>query len=247
MKLLLFDIDGTLLLSGGAGRRALERAFFALHGLRDGMDDVAYAGRTDPAIVGDIYLRGLGRPPEPQEMSALFDTYLPLLEEEVARAERYAVMPGVAELLPMLAARTDVLLGLVTGNMERAAQIKLGRAGLTHHFRFGGYGSDSEDRVALTRLAIERGRRLAARSTTGGALDGARVPSPASNAGAIAGGAFVIGDTPADVRAGRAASAFTIAVATGGTDFETLAAESPDLLLRDLTDAQSLLSAIDRS
>jgi phosphoglycolate phosphatase-like HAD superfamily hydrolase len=244
MKLLLFDIDGTLLLSGGAGRRALERAFFALHGVRDGMEDVPFAGRTDPAIVGDIYLRGLGRAPEPHEMRALFDAYIRLLEEEIARAERYAVMPGVAELLPMLAARNDLLLGLVTGNMERAAQIKLGRAGLSHHFRFGGYGSDSEDRVALTRLAIERGRRLAAQSAASDA-PGRTSESSHSAAGATASSAFIIGDTPADVRAGKAARAFTIAVATGGADFETLAAESPDLLLRDLTDAQSLLSAID--
>jgi phosphoglycolate phosphatase-like HAD superfamily hydrolase len=224
MDLLLFDIDGTLILSGGAGARALERAFFALHAVRDGMQGIRFAGRTDPAIVLDVFQERLNRDPAPHEVDALFAAYIPLLEEEVARSERYAVMPGVADLLGLLQNRRDVAVGLVTGNIEPAARIKLARAGLDRHFRFGGYGSDAHDRTELTRLAIARGRAIAGNS-------GGRV--------------LVIGDTIADVRAGREAGALTIAVATGGTPRETLAAESPDLLLNDLSDPVPLLSILD--
>lgn len=227
MKLILFDIDGTLLLSGGAGLRALDRAFDSLHGVRDASRGVRFAGRTDPAIVHDIFIARLDREPLAGEMTTLLDTYVPLLETEIATSEKFTVMPGVAELLEGLSPRDDVLIGLVTGNVERAARIKLARAGLAHHFRYGGFGSDSPDRLELTRLGITRGERLAGERS--------RAVS----------GVFVIGDTENDVRAGRAAGAFTVGVATGGVTFEALAAESPDLVLRDLASAAALIDAID--
>lgn len=227
MKLVLFDIDGTLLLSGGAGLRALDRAFEALHGARAASKGIRFAGRTDPAIVHDIFVERLGREPLAAEMAALLDAYVPLLEEEVAASERFVVMPGAAGLLDALSPRDDLLIGLVTGNVESAARIKLARAGLVHHFRYGGFGSDSPDRLELTRLGIARGARLAGELSRD------------------VSGVFVIGDTEADVHAGRSAGAFTVAVATGGVTFEALASESPDLVLRDLADASSLLDAID--
>jgi len=227
MKLLLFDIDGTLLLSGGAGFRALDRAFEAFHGVRNASQGIRFAGRTDPAIVHDIFVERLGREPLAAEMTALLDAYVPLLEEEVAASERFVVMPGAADLLANLSPRDDVLIGLVTGNVERAARIKLARAGLAHHFRYGGFGSDSPDRIELTRLGITRGEHLA------------------SELSRDVRGVFVIGDTQADVHAGRSAGAFTVAVATGGVTFEALASESPDLVLRDLADPAALIAAID--
>ncbi|MFN0149142.1 MAG: HAD family hydrolase [bacterium] len=227
MKLILFDIDGTLLLSGGAGLRALDRAFASLHGVRGASQGIHFAGRTDPAIVHDIFVARLDREPLAAEMTALLEAYVPLLEEEIAVSERFVVMPGVAALLESLSLRDDLLIGLVTGNVERAAGIKLARAGLARHFRYGGFGSDSPDRLELTRLGIARGERLAAEMSRD------------------VSGVVVIGDTQNDVRAGRGAGAFTVAVATGGVAIDALAAESPDLVLRDLAGADEFIAAID--
>jgi phosphoglycolate phosphatase-like HAD superfamily hydrolase len=234
--ILLFDVDGTLVLSGGAGARALDRAFQALHGVADGMKGIGPGGKTDPAIVREIFVTKLGRAPTSAEMDAIYRAYLPFLAEEVASSRGFVVMPGVASLLAGLTAREDVLLGLVTGNIEEGARIKLARPGLIRHFRFGGFGSDSEDRDHLTRIGVERGRALAGgmRRETGRA------------AAAAAERVIVVGDTLHDIKAGRSVGALTVAVATGSVPYEALAIDSADVVLRDLSDPAPLLALIER-
>ncbi len=234
--ILLFDVDGTLVLSGGAGARALDRAFQALHGVAGGMEGIGFGGKTDPAIVREIFHKKLGRAPAPAEMEAIYHAYVPYLEEEVIASRTFVVMPGVASLLADLSARTDVLLGLVTGNIEEGARIKLARPGLIRHFRFGGFGSDSEDRDHLTRIGLERGRALAR-----GMRRGAGHAAPAAGERVI-----VVGDTPHDIKAGRSVGALTVAVATGSVLYEALAIDSADLVLRDLSDPAPLLALIER-
>ena len=147
-RLLIFDIDGTLILTGGAGRRAMSRAFSDVCGLQDAMRGVELGGHTDLGIARQVFAHhqvawDAGRVQE------VFDRYLEVLGPEVDMADQYRILPGVEELLETLAPIDGVWLGLGTGNLERSAHVKLARGGLDVHFRFGGYGSDAEDRAAL--------------------------------------------------------------------------------------------------
>lgn len=227
-RILLFDLDGTLLLTGGAGLRALDRAFRELHGLQEAGRGIPFRGRTDLSIIRDIVERKLRRPIQPNEAGAICAHYLRYLEEEVERSATYRVLPGVPELLTLLAARGDCLLGLGTGNIETGARIKLARADLNRFFAFGGFGSDAEDRVEVLRRGVARGQ---ARRARGGADGPAQV--------------VVIGDTHLDVESGRALGARTVAVATGGESPAALAEAGPDLLLADLTDPEAFVRILD--
>lgn len=225
MKLALFDIDGTLVLSGGAGMRAFHRAFGEIVGIVPDPDSVRPDGKTDPLIVREMLAReGGGRQWSEELRDAVFDRYLRHLEGEMHRARidgRIRVLDGVLDLLDTLQAHSRIALGLVTGNLEAGARIKLENAGLWEYFRFGGYGSDSEDRTALVRLAIERGRRLVAPADVDGVT--------------------VIGDTPLDIVHGRAAGAKVVAVASARYSLEELGSHNPDLLVADLRPTVELL------
>src|ERR671911_2942700 len=175
---ILFDIDGTLIESGGSSDRAWHRAFEELHGVDVEISEVTGKGVPDPAVGRQAFEAVIGREPGDDEMAALMAKRLKYLPEEVEGSDGYRVMPGVEALLDRLIDR-GVLLGLVTGNVEAAAHIKLSRANLNRFFSFGGYGSDSADRGELTRKAIER-----AGEVLGSALDPQRV--------------LVLGDTPND-------------------------------------------------
>jgi phosphoglycolate phosphatase-like HAD superfamily hydrolase len=212
--LLLFDVDGTLLLTGGAGARALDRAFLAHHGIDGAMRGIAAGGKTDPVIVEEMYRQTLGRTPTAAEVDGLLETYLGFLDEEVARAAGYRLMPQVPEALARLEAEGH-LLGLATGNVERGARIKLGRGGLSSRFSFGGFGCDSPRRAELVARAYERGQRR-----------GGRAFAPDET--------YVIGDTPLDVAAARAVGLRAVAVATGSFTLEALGAAKPDLVLSHL-------------
>jgi phosphoglycolate phosphatase-like HAD superfamily hydrolase len=230
MKLVLFDIDGTLMLSGGAGMRSFYRAMRQVFGIVVDSEVVRPDGKTDPLIAREM-LAHFGQSHRWNEASreALFSCYLACLGDEMKRAREggaIRVLPGVAELLEMLAAESEFALGLVTGNLEEGARIKLENARLAGYFRYGGYGSDSENRTELIRLAIERGARLIA-------------PAPLD-------GAFVIGDTPLDITHGRAAGACVIAVASAKYSLEDLSPFEPDLLVRDLTAPDLILSFLRR-
>lgn len=200
----LFDIDGTLLRAGGAGRRALE---LALTELLDGNDqatfeNVEFAGRTDPWIVAEG-LAQHGMAADERLIDDVLRRYLAHLPEQLERASAFEVLPGAASLVSALAGRADVLLGLGTGNTETAAYAKLARGGLDAYFSFGGFGSDHVERAELLRVGLERGVAAA-----GGGCDVRAV---------------VIGDTPHDIQAAHAIGAECVAVATGRFDAEALA------------------------
>jgi phosphoglycolate phosphatase len=198
----LFDIDGTLLVTGGAGAVAWQRAFHDLHGIDANIEEHTHAGMTDPEIAAIVFREVIGRDGDEAERAAAIAAYLSHLEDAVEESSGYRVMPGIEELLSRLA-RQGALLGLVTGNIEAAAHIKLARADLNHFFAFGGYGSDSRDRTELTRRAIERGGTVA-----GNPLD--------------LGTTIAVGDTPRDVVAGHGAGIRVAGVATGSSAVERL-------------------------
>lgn len=218
--ILLFDIDGTLLLSGGAGRRAMNRLFEARYGVQDAFRGVRPHGMTDPAIFREILRNTLDRGPAPDELEALGHAYLDYLTQELEASTSFTIMPGVTDLLPRLAASDTIRLGLATGNLAAASRLKLRRGGLDGYFRFGGYGSDAEDRAALTRIARDRGRDLA------------RDPGAP---------VVVVGDTVQDVRAARAVGARSVAVMTTGTPREEFERQGADLVVDDLTHREAIL------
>jgi phosphoglycolate phosphatase-like HAD superfamily hydrolase len=191
----LWDIDGTLLVTGGAGAVAWQRAFEELHGVEANIEEHTSAGMTDPEIAGIIFREAVGREGSQEELAAAIAGYLSHLEEAVNDSPGYRVMPGIEEILPRLAA-AGVLQGLVTGNIEAAAHIKLARGDLNRHFQFGGYGSDASDRTELTEKALERAGTIAG--------------SPIDRTAAIS-----VGDTPRDVKAGHGAGIRVVGVATG--------------------------------
>lgn len=228
IHLLLFDVDGTLIHSGGAGLRSFQRTFRDLFKMEMVIEGVRFHGRTDPEILEDIFAFSLGRSPTPEETEEICSRYLIHLHEEVRQSPGYRIMPGIPRLLEILVDREEVRLGLATGNLEGAARIKLGRSNLNRYFSFGGYGSDAKDRTVLIQKAIERGRTLVGQS-----LQEIRV--------------VVIGDTDLDITCGRAAGATTVAVATGGDSWETLLQASPDHLLKDLSRPEELLAILNET
>ncbi|MBN1586811.1 MAG: HAD hydrolase-like protein, partial [Candidatus Omnitrophica bacterium] len=186
--IVLFDIDGTLINTGGAGMRSVARAFEKLYGVTGDLELDQVAGRTDPAIFRNKYRQLLGGECVAGELHALTTTYLEILVDELDSAE-YRILPGVEELLAKLSEIPGVVLGLATGNLERGAFLKLRRGQIDQYFKFGGYGSDSESRDELTRLAVDRGRH---------------------QIGDEAAKAVVIGDTRHDIESGKAAGARTL-------------------------------------
>lgn len=207
----LFDIDGTILVTGGAGGVAWQRAFEELYGVEANVAERTDAGMTDPEIAAIVFRAAIGREGTPEERARVIGCYLKHLPEAVAGSAGYRVMPGVEELLDRLI-DSGRLLGLVTGNIEAAAHIKLARAGLNRFFSFGGYGSDSPDRTEVTRTALERGELV--------------------SGGALAGGACIaVGDTPRDVAAGHGAGLRVVGVATGRYSVDDLAQAGADWAL----------------
>lgn len=202
LRAVLFDIDGTLLVTGGAGGVAWQRAFEELHGVEADISEHTDAGMTDPEIVRIVFREVIGREGSPQEGSKAIGCYLKHLPDAVAESPGYLVMPGIDELLPRLI-EDGVLLGLVTGNIEAAAHIKLARGRLNRFFSFGGYGSDSPDRTEVTEAALRRGALV-----SGGTLSD--------------GTCIAVGDTPRDVTAGHGAGIKVVGVATGSYSVEQL-------------------------
>lgn len=157
---LLFDIDGTLIITDGAGATSWKLAFMDLYGIPADIDKYSDTGMTDPEVARRTFTALLGHNPSPGEFSRLLERRMHFLGQAVDEADGYHVLPGVEALLPKLIHR-GYLLGLVTGNLEAAAHIKLARARLNRFFAFGGYGSDSPDRVALTQVAMQRAAMVA--------------------------------------------------------------------------------------
>ena len=163
---ILFDIDGTLITTGGAGAAAWRLAFDELYGVPADIGRFTDAGMTDPEVGRLTFEHVVGREPNTRELARLLARRNHYMRETVAESKQYAVLPGVTELLPRLGDE-GFLLGVTTGNVEAAAHIKLARAKLNHYFCFGGYGSDSPDRTELTRRAIERAGAVGVGVATG--------------------------------------------------------------------------------
>ena len=237
-KLVLFDIDGTLVLTGGAGIRAMNRACEELVGHEQALAGIPVAGRTDRIILSDVVARA-GQAWHDGLLEELRDRYISNLREEIERPGRTqsfeslgprggvkAVMPGIRELLDILDARDDVFLGLLTGNFGAGARIKLEHFDLWRYFRCGAFGDDAADRNALVPFALERAR-------TCGLPDIAFTDI------------LVVGDTPHDVACARAVGAVPVGVATGGFSVADLRASGADVVFQDLGDPDGFLALLD--
>jgi phosphoglycolate phosphatase-like HAD superfamily hydrolase len=209
---LLFDIDGTLMDTGGAGRRSMNRAFERAHGRHDACDSIAFGGMTDRAIAR-AGLLAIGVEPVIAAVDALIAAYLAALADEIV-ASRSRVLPGVLATLAAVAT-SGAAVGLGTGNVRDGARLKLGKVGLHERFAFGGFGDDHETRSELLRVGAARGA-----AALGRPVDACRV--------------VVIGDTPKDVAAAQAIGAECVAVATGPFKLADLAETSPSRLFADL-------------
>ncbi len=225
MKLLLFDIDGTLVHVRGVGREAVEGALARVCGRPVATDGVVFSGKTDPQIMREV-LAASGCAASPALVADALAAYVEAASAALrpAHVER---LPGVAALVEALAARADVQLGLLTGNVEAMAYRKLEAAGLARYFPFGAFGSDHADRACLPPVAVRR-----ARTHTGRTFAGADV--------------VIIGDTEHDIRCGRGIGAASVAVCTGRYARADLAPHAPDLLVDDLTDADAFVRRVVR-
>ncbi len=228
MRVLLFDIDGTLIWGHGVGHRALVQAMRDVFGTAGRHEEYDWRGKTDPLIVTDL-LRQAGIPDDrvAARLPECFDRYVHHLEDSLADGHRIDVLPGVEKLLSALAERPEVLIGLLTGNVQRGAIAKLRPTGLLPFFRFGAYGSDDPERRRLPSIARERIRML-----TGREIQFAEMT--------------VIGDTPLDVDCARACGARAVAVVTGQHSMAELAACEPDDLFPSFADVEAAVCALVR-
>ena len=215
----LFDLDGTLVSTGGAGLRALDRAFRLLFDLPSVSTLINPAGKTDRAIFREIVRRGLGRSMEDAECARIERSYLDALAEEMAVSNgRVRTFPGVTELLDRLGERREFAVGLGTGNLKAGAALKLAPTGLWSRFSFGGFGCDAEDRAEMLRAGRRRGETHLG------------VPVPPDRV-------YVIGDTVLDIGAARRAGFRAVAVATGSVPASVLRAAGPDACFDSLSEA----------
>ena len=221
--LFLFDIDGTLIASGGAGEYSMRLAVRDMFGVEGGLGGVEIAGRTDHLITENIFQK-FGLQWTPERATEFLDHYLRHLAEELPR-KKGRLLPGIVELLDALKARPQVAMALLTGNLERGAQIKLSHYGVWNYFEFGAYADDATDRNRLGPFAQARARER----------HGVEFPPERI---------FVMGDTPHDITCGRAIGAKTVAIATGGTPREELAAHRPDFLFDNLADVPRVLATL---
>lgn len=227
-RLFLFDVDGTLVTAAGAGRQALGRALRAVYGATGPIDAYDFRGRTDPRIVRDLMAAaGVPAAVVDAKLAACFEAYVRELDALLADGARVRVLPGIADVVHGLARREDAIVGLLTGNIEAGARVKLRPTGLWPLFRVGAFGSDDMDRRRLPAVARERAR----------ALTGWEVPFERIT---------IIGDTPLDVECARACGALAVAVATGHHAADELTACAPDLLFADFADAAAVVDALTR-
>jgi phosphoglycolate phosphatase len=225
-RLFLFDIDGTLVSARGAGRAAMARAMAWTYGTAGAIDRYDFRGKTDPRAIFDILGEvGLAEAVIASGLPACFERYVEELESLTDDGARIDVMPGVVDLVHALSVRADAIVGLLTGNIEAGARVKLRSTGLLPRFRVGAFGSDDADRRRLPEIACRRARELTGR----------HVPFDRVT---------IIGDTPLDVDCARACGGVAVAVATGHHPYDELAACRPDLLFRDFSDVEGTLALL---
>jgi len=211
--------------TGGAGIRALDKAFSSLYNLPNVMDDIQPAGKTDPLIIQEIFIDKMGREASPSDIEKVCNAYIRFLKPEVEKSSDYRVLPGVKEFLTKISGNSHFLIGLGTGNLEKGARIKLEPSGLNPYFSFGGYGSDSGDRSEVLQTAVKRARNL-----TKDELSPKRI--------------YVIGDTVLDVSAARKAGYVSVAVASGHASMKELESSSPDFLMESLVQPDGFMKQI---
>lgn len=222
MAVYLFDIDGTLLSSGGAGQAAMEVGLERAFGITAPTEGISVAGRTDFAIISDL-MAFHGVDPNVENRHRIIDEYLTHLPVELSQREGL-ILPGVIRLLDELSSVADTHLGLLTGNLRRGAELKLAHFELIHHFEGGGFGDDHSHRDDVARAALADVQEI----------------RPSTNSETV----WVIGDTPADVQCGRAIGASVMAVATGLYSTEQLAETEPDHLVDDFSDVDRILELL---
>ena len=222
-RLLLFDIDGTLVSTGGAGVRALKLVIEKRYGVQDDLHDIEIAGRTDSGIAASI-LKKYGTNETNGKVTDFLDEYIGFLQQTVSTTDGQ-VLPGMSEILTRMKTRPDRVLGLLTGNIKRGAELKLQHYGLWDFFEFGAFADDHHDRNQLGEFA-----RARAKEKHGHDFDAAQID--------------VIGDTGHDVACGKAFGARTVAIATGSWSREQLAAHKPDFLFDDLANVGEVMRVL---
>ncbi len=242
-SILLFDVDGTLLMTGGAGRIAFDGAFRDLFGIENAYEGTRPDGMTDPLIIQEIAERRLGRPLSQEEFRNICDKYIFYFLGAIDSSERFRLLPGVRNLFEILSEKNELMIGVATGNFEVTAKSKLERGGLRHFFKFGGFGDNAFDRTRILEIAAERGRELFRRSSPEAKEKSRPGEAPYESCDTIPKDRiFVIGDTPLDIRAAKTLSFRTVAVATGRWTASELKAYGPDYVLEDFSDPQTFIS-----
>jgi phosphoglycolate phosphatase len=224
-KLLLWDIDGTLMSSDNAGRRAMIRVLREAHGIDSLLNEIDLRGASDQRIIRELFAHHR-LPGEAATMTAFFELYFKLLAEELPKG-RAMLYPGIDSLLEAISQRENIAQGLLTGNMQRGAKLKLEFVGIWTYFAFGAYGDDSADRNELGPFALRRAQDK---------LGIAFAPQDV----------FIIGDTPHDIACARAIGARAIAVGTGTHSMEELRAAKPDAAFTNLADMTAFLAVVEK-
>ena len=223
-RLVLFDIDGTLLSAGRAARESVLAAMREIYGWEGDGSSHDFSGKTDPQIVRELVAESVGPERCEADLPRALERYLEELSRRIT-PELVQPKPGIPDVLSALSRRPGVTLGLLTGNLERGARMKLEPPGFNRHFPFGAFGSDSADRYDLPAIAVERARASCGRTFAGKAI-------------------VIVGDSVHDVACGRSLGVRSVAVATGPTSAGRLAAEKPDALLESFADVDEGLEAI---
>jgi phosphoglycolate phosphatase len=222
-RLLLFDIDGTLITSGGAGEQALRNGLRDKFGIQDDLHDIEIAGRTDEGIARSIFAKH-GIPVTPENLGAFFDGYLHHLMQELPLRDG-RLLPGIPELLKAIRPRPNLLVALLTGNFERGAKVKLSHFGVWEFFEFGAFADDHHDRNKLGHFARTRARERHGIEFAGTDID-------------------VIGDTPHDISCGKVIGARTIGLATGMYTSAHLRDAGADIVFEDLSDTGAVMARL---
>ena len=223
MKICLFDIDGTLITTGGAGKQAFLQTLQKTFDVEAIDPGVPFAGRTDRGIVGDLFAH-FDIAANDQNWQRFTDAYLQLLPGCLAQCSG-KVLPGIQSFLEKIGRHSDIQLGILTGNMAKGASIKLRHYGLDHHFDFGGFGDQHTNRDRVARQALNATHQRWGRDVAAEQI-------------------FVIGDTPADIRCGKAIGAHTVGVCTGKYSAQELTAEAANFVLEDFTVADPLFEKL---